>query len=594
MTKSDNKQKPGRVLVLDGNQFSTLSIVRSLGRKNIQVTVGVIENSHPGIATYSRYCKQLVTYADPLVNPQKFVEDIIAIVSRNSFDLMIPVTENTALPLAKQRAAIEPYCRLALPDNASLELAIDKNRTFEIAAEENVPVPIGITVNNLSELSGLTRDMQYPVVVKPSRSVAETSHAARTKLNVQYAFNEQELIEKCSGILRYTPVILQEYFRGDGVGVEVLASHGEIVLVFQHQRLHEFPLTGGGSTLRQSVAVNPQLLEHSKRLIKRLNWHGVAMLEFKYNATTGQCRLMEINGRFWGSLPLAVAAGADFPYALFSMLASGIVPVDTGYQTGRLNRKLKDDLYWLLVVLFRRDNNPLIIWPSFSHILADYLSIFSSKHRFDGFSYDDPKPFLIDCYQTAAWAIDMGRNFVIDRYLQKKFLQLRNSSDFKNRVQQANSILFLCYGNINRSVLAEKCFRFHYGDLANLKVDSAGFHPVDGRPADPVMQTVSAEGGIDLNHWSSRKLSPETVNNADLILVMEIAHYRKLVSLYPQCRNKVFLLGCAAGDDPACPLEIDDPYEHEVEVYTSCFNRIHALTKTIADIRKPPTANPAS
>ncbi|MDD4914517.1 MAG: ATP-grasp domain-containing protein [Methylococcales bacterium] len=583
MTKFDQNNRPGNVLVLDGNQFSTLSIVRSLGRKNISVTVACVAGSGSGIAACSRYVGHTVSYADPIAHPDDFVENIIEIVSKNSFDLVIPVTENTALPLAKQRATIEQYCLLALPDNGSLELAIDKNQTFQIAEKENVPVPGGITIDSLDELTALLKDMVYPVVIKPSKSVAETS-AARTKLNVQYAFNEQELIEKCAGILRHTQAILQEYFRGDGVGVEVLARHGEIVLAFQHQRLHEFPLTGGGSTLRQSVAINPQLLEHSKRLIKRLNWHGVAMLEFKYNAASAQCRLMEINGRFWGSLPLAVAAGADFPYALYRLLVSDTVISDPPYQIGRLNRKMKDDLYWLLVVLFRRDSNPLIIWPSFSKILADCLSAFSPKHRFDSFAYDDPWPFLIDGYQTAIWAANMVTGFVTDRYLQNKFLQIKKNGKTADKLKQAQNILFVCYGNINRSVLAEKCFQFHCDSLSGLKVDSAGFHPVDQRPADPMMIQVAGENGIDLNGWASKKLSAAAVNDADLIFVMEIAHYQKLASLFPNSKNKVYLLGCMTADDTLCPLEIGDPYGHEKETYQECFRQISNAVQAMTGI----------
>ena len=40
------------------------------------------------------------------------------------------------------------------------------------------------------------------------------------------------------------------------------------------------------------------------------------MVEFKLDARDGVAKLMEINGRFWGSLQLAVDAGVDFPAIL--------------------------------------------------------------------------------------------------------------------------------------------------------------------------------------------------------------------------------------------------------------------------------------
>ena len=122
----------------------------------------------------------------------------------------------------------------------------------------------------------------------------------------------------------FSPLLLQEYFTGDGVGIEVLADQGEVVYAFQHRRLHELPLTGGGQLLAGEAlpsipsfyALRPESDEGHA-----LAW--VAMVEFKYNEQSAESRLMEINGRFWGSLPLAVSAGADFPYFLYELLVLG-------------------------------------------------------------------------------------------------------------------------------------------------------------------------------------------------------------------------------------------------------------------------------
>ena len=79
--------------------------------------------------------------------------------------------------------------------------------------------------------------------------------------------------------LGFGDVILQEYFTGAGVGIELIARHGEIFYAFQHRRLHEVPLSGGGSSLRKSQAVSPALLDASSKLISALQWKGVAMVE---------------------------------------------------------------------------------------------------------------------------------------------------------------------------------------------------------------------------------------------------------------------------------------------------------------------------
>src|SRR4029453_10687251 len=86
----------------------------------------------------------------------------------------------------------------------------------------------------------------------------------------------------------------------------------ELLQVFQHRRLHELPLSGGGSTYRVSQAVDQRLRDYASALMAALDWTGVAMVEFRVDRQTGDAVLMEINGRFWGSLPLSSRAGLAF------------------------------------------------------------------------------------------------------------------------------------------------------------------------------------------------------------------------------------------------------------------------------------------
>ena len=137
--------------------------------------------------------------------------------------------------------------------------------------------------------------------------------SGHVQLAVSYAQTPAELKERVTHTLQFGQVVLQEYFSGEGVGVEVIAKPGEVQYAFQHRRLHEVPLTGGGSSLRVVRRWRPTCWKPPRKLLRAIGWHGVAMVEFKHNPDTGAFRLIEINGRFWGSLPLAVAAGADFP-----------------------------------------------------------------------------------------------------------------------------------------------------------------------------------------------------------------------------------------------------------------------------------------
>jgi carbamoylphosphate synthase large subunit len=63
------------------------------------------------------------------------------------------------------------------------------------------------------------------------------------------------------------------------------------------------------------VSADGPVREQGLALLKALKWHGVAMVEFRLRPD-GTPVFLEVNGRFWTSLALAVHAGADFPVLL--------------------------------------------------------------------------------------------------------------------------------------------------------------------------------------------------------------------------------------------------------------------------------------
>lgn len=580
-----NKEPNQTVLVLDGHELSTLSIIRSLGRKNLQVTVASEHGNHKPITHYSRYTHGTFFYTDPLVEPERFAAEILAHIKNNRYDVLIPVTEKTVIPLAKHKQEIEQHTRLATPQPEIVEQTCDKANTFKLAAELNIPIPQSFTVASAADIAKLLPQLTYPVVIKPSRSVADNAGDIRIKLNVQYAFSEPELERKCQEMLPITPLLLQEYFIGDGVGVEILADQGEVVYAFQHKRLHELPLTGGGSCLRESTAVNPQLLAYSKRLIKAMAWHGVAMVEFKYNEKSTESRLMEINGRFWGSLPLAVSAGADFPYYLYQLLVTGKHPQAQPATIGVQSRKLKEDLYWFLIVLLRRETSPLIRWPTARQLWREALAAFSCRHHIDSFAWDDPKPAWADACRIGQWLSGMAYGPIQTRWHKAVFNWHKKQGAIKKALPTAKHLLFLCYGNINRSVLAEKCLTRHLGHQPHgITIRSAGFHPKPNRPADPMMVAIAKEQGIDLSNWSSNKVDEAILAAADVIFVMEIAHFHIICDKFPKYRYKIHLLGAVTDNPEQVPLEIADPYGKTVAIYQRCFHQVNAACQTLAKL----------
>jgi predicted ATP-grasp superfamily ATP-dependent carboligase len=193
------------------------------------------------------------------------------------------------------------------------------------------------------------------LVIKPARSVSE-GVSGRIKLSVSHAASRTALEQLLEDIDPGAyPLLLQQRIVGPGVGIFLLVWDGETVAAFSHKRLREKPPAGGISVYRESRALDHTLMARSRALLDAFGWQGVAMIEFKVDEATGIPYLMEINGRFWGSLQLAIDAGVDFPQLLVAA-ASGEHPAPVlSYDTTVRSRWWFGDLDHVLIRLKHSD-----------------------------------------------------------------------------------------------------------------------------------------------------------------------------------------------------------------------------------------------
>ncbi len=557
------------VLVLDADMVSALATARSLRRYGL--TVDVASAAERAIATYSNTVNRCFRYPDPLTDEPGFIEWLVRRTTETTYALVIPITERTVIPIANHRARFN-QTRLAIASDTALNAALDKARTLALAHDLNIAAPHSVQIGHADHLAPRTAQFGFPIVVKPARSFG-TQNNQRTQLSVDYAFNANELRAKTIHALRYGAVLLQEYVGGQGVGIELIADNGKIVYAFQHRRLHEVPLTGGGSSLRISEAVDPALLDASSQLMHALAWHGVAMVEFKRNPDSGRFSLMEINGRFWGSLPLAIAAGADFPAMLYELMVDGAVRSRPPARNGIYGRNLARDLYWTELVLRREGPAGLVRFPTRGQIFKDARLFFSPRHHLDVQTWRDPRPGIIDVWLIVKAQIQRAMRLMAERRLARRLQKSWENGEVARRLRAAHQILFLCYGNINRSALAERCFQARYPGMAIACV-SAGFHAEAGRPADPVMIEVAEKLGITLGDWHSHRLNKDMMEHSDIIFVMERQHYQRIANSYPAALPRTFLL------DPRG--DIDDPYGKSPEIYADCAQKVSACIERIA------------
>jgi len=353
---------------------------------------------------YSRYTSERVRYPPPAEAPEEAVEVLLRAARDLSIDLIVPVTDEIILPLSEARARFADVCRLALPGRDALATALDKRATLELAGTLDIPVPKTRLATNIDEALAAAKDIGWPVVLKPQssrvyrRALKTGDQGKVAAFGVSYAADPETLTAQVGHLEGRSGVLVQEYCRGTGFGIELLMDRGQPLAAFQHRRVREVPITGGASSYRDSVRVDEVLLADAVRLLGALDWTGLAMVEFKAG-NTGRT-LMEVNGRIWGSLPLAVKAGMDFPARLVDLCLNGSSDarggLDTTYQVGVRSRNLELETTWIGSALRRGRRYPFLEAPSRREALRVALKLLNPADGYDVQSRDDPRPGLAE------------------------------------------------------------------------------------------------------------------------------------------------------------------------------------------------------
>lgn len=309
-----NREK--RVFVTDGSYSNGLAAIRALSRSGLRVTVGerIGISLQRTVGFWSRHCAERFRYPDPATEPEACAAALADYFRREHYDAAIPVgLDMVELLVEHSDSMLVP---MMLPPLPSFRIACDKRLTFAQAQSIGIPIP-----RTLSAVRW--RELECPVVFKHPRTGALIAHSPE-----QAATQAQRLGSKLDNYM------VQEHIPGqNGFGYFGLFERGREIAYFMHERLMQFPKEGGPSVLARSIR-NPHLRELGRKLLESINWHGVAMVEFKRSDRDGQFYLMEINPKLWGSLDLAIQAGCNFPVWIARSLMGGSASPEQSYREG--------------------------------------------------------------------------------------------------------------------------------------------------------------------------------------------------------------------------------------------------------------------
>ena len=534
-----------RVLILDGHCAAATEAAQSLGRQGASVDVA---SEMPDCLVFrSRYVASRLNQppSDP---PDAFFLWLRQRHAERRYEFIVPSTD-VSLVLLRRLEEDDPLrLRAVLPGDAALDVAIDKIATCRLAERLGIPVPHSIIIPRGNPAPQCVR---YPAVLKSSRSrVAVDGRSVRLEAQVVRDAGERERV--LAGWLQHTDVQQQDFVTGRGFGIEMLFDRGRMLWYFAHERLHEMPMTGGGSCYRRSIQPPPELLSAAERLLRELAWHGVAMVEFRGHAP--RFHLMEINPRLWGSLALAIDAGVDFPAGLATIATGGALPPQPQYRVPYYTRQLISDVQWHKENLRADRRDPLLLTRPRLRSALEMLRPLAGRESWDFFDWRDLGVIGRHLRQIIAW--EAGRLLLRLTRLRAR-TRARSHHRRLTRAMAARGgpgeLLFVCHGNICRSPVAAKVAE---RELSAAHVRSAGLHRLEHRASPQHVRRAALAAGVSLEVHRSRRMTAADAEQAGLILCMDTENLDMFRREFPDAYERATLLGLFA--DPPC-LDIPDP-----------------------------------
>jgi predicted ATP-grasp superfamily ATP-dependent carboligase len=382
-----------RILITDGNDRAALAAARSLVAAGHAVWGAA--STRWSLAGGSRGVRPLRVATNPLTDPPGYAAELGRLAQQEGIEVLLPMTDPSLESVLERTESLPRGIALPFPDLATYRAASDKAHVLELARKCGFGVPETRIIAGPDECDAAVADAAFPAVVKPHRSVVAVG-GQRRKLAVVLVADAAA----CRRILAALPaaafpVLLQQRVSGVGEGFFALRWGGRTVAMFAHRRLREKPPDGGVSVYRESIPLEERLMGPGLRLLDALDWNGVAMIECKRDGTTGRPVVMEVNGRFWGSLQLAIDAGIDFPALLLRCVGGEMVPLCRDYRVGVRSRWFWGDVDHLYM-RFRGDGARV---GSRLEALRDFLRVSPGRDRSEVWRWRDPIPFAVETLQ---------------------------------------------------------------------------------------------------------------------------------------------------------------------------------------------------
>ena len=295
-----------------------MAAVRGLARAGYEVTA--TSSQRPAAGSWSRAATQRLLLPDAREDQLAFVERLEDTLEHQHHDVLLLGTEASMLAASAGRDRLERLTPLGIPPHEVIERSLDKGALMAAAAANGIASPKAAVSRDRTELDAAVHSFGFPFVLKPQRSLVLNGDVLRHRGSV--VVHDEQGLERQLGRFGF-PVIVQHAepdapvysFGGVYVGERFLA-----VAFARYSRT--WPAEAGSASYAETQALDPALTEQVAGLIRKLGWEGIFEVEL-LQLEDGRFAAIDFNPRVYGSLSLALKAGANLPAIWCDWVRSG-------------------------------------------------------------------------------------------------------------------------------------------------------------------------------------------------------------------------------------------------------------------------------
>jgi predicted ATP-grasp superfamily ATP-dependent carboligase len=296
-----------RILVTDAETRAVVAACRGLAAGGFRVAAAA--GSHPAPAHWSRSCRERLSVPHPVEDREGFVAGLEVALSGDEYAVLLPGSDASLLAVSEHRERLEAHTRTGLPSHEVVLRSLDKLGMAEAAGDAGVSAPETVVCQDVRDAVEAAYRLGFPVVLKASRSVYEARGRTRRSGSARV---EDELALRAMTPEYGSPCLVQKAEPGSVISFAGVLAGGKLLGVAVSRYLRTWYPEAGNVCFSESIEPPARLGDSVSRMLTTMEWEGIFELEL-IERPDGSYAAIDLNPRVYGSLALAVEAGANLP-----------------------------------------------------------------------------------------------------------------------------------------------------------------------------------------------------------------------------------------------------------------------------------------